>query len=187
MYLFNRHNKDGSGTLEVDEFKAALTEVGVMLEAQEMEDLVQEIDTDGDGMISILKFAERLRQAKRDHLHVAGVFLKPGGVHKHFEDSTPKKLRSIAAKSTFSSPRYRQPPNGTPQTGSGPGAITNANAPESASTATIDLSLDWLVALRAKQDKAALTVQSWYRNWKRNRPATGVQHELDLPAVRFQL
>ena len=41
--------------------------------------------------------------------------------------------------------------------------------------------------LRAKQDKAALTVQSWYRNWKRNRPATGVQHELDLPAVRFQL
>ena len=57
----------------------------------ELQALVHEIDTDGDGKISIAEFAHRLRQAKRDILHVTGVFLKPDGVHKHLEpqSSTP--------------------------------------------------------------------------------------------------
>ena len=90
-YLFHRFDKDGSGELDSGEFQEALKELGVMLDPEQMEDLVHEIDTDGDGSISISEFAERLRQAKRDHMHVAGVFLKVGGVHKHFEETKPKK------------------------------------------------------------------------------------------------
>ena len=90
MYRFHRW-ASCPGELSSEEFGGALSELGVGLDAGELQALVHEIDTDGDGKISIAEFAHRLRQAKRDILHVTGVFLKPDGVHKHLEpqSSTP--------------------------------------------------------------------------------------------------
>ena len=66
LYLFHRYDKDSSGGLDPEEFRDAMREIGLELSRADMKQLMAEIDTDGDGYISIGEFNDRMRRAKRD-------------------------------------------------------------------------------------------------------------------------
>lgn len=164
MHLIHRYDADGSGHLDVSQFLRALRELNVSLEPGELEELVHDIDVDGTGSISIADFATRLRQAKRDHMHVAGVFVKQGGVHKHFEETAKMKLAHGGRVA-----RKVESPKRTTE------SIVALGAHQAG--------LAWFADLRAKQEKAALLIQAWYRNWARNRrPLTDEQPEMQMPS-----
>eukprot|EP01051_Picozoa_sp_SAG22_P013065 SAG22_NODE_1424_length_4461_cov_1.785420_1_plen_425_part_00 len=66
MYLFGRYDKDGSGELDPQEFNAALRELRVLLRPSELEAIMAELDTDGDGDAATSEFYTRMRQAQKD-------------------------------------------------------------------------------------------------------------------------
>ena len=66
MYLFARYDKDASGELDPAEFQQALWELRVLLRPSELEAVMAELDTDGDGSVSISEFYSRMRLAQKD-------------------------------------------------------------------------------------------------------------------------
>eukprot|EP01045_Picozoa_sp_COSAG04_P025492 COSAG04_NODE_3354_length_2900_cov_14.029275_2_plen_771_part_01 len=66
LRLFHRFDEDDSGGLEPEEFRRAMLELGVMLDDDELEHMMDEMDNDGDGYINALEFCTRMRVAKRD-------------------------------------------------------------------------------------------------------------------------
>ena len=59
---FAKFDDDGSGELDVDEFRAALLEMGLGMDDEQMGLVMREIDTDGGGTISIDEFTDRMKQ-----------------------------------------------------------------------------------------------------------------------------
>jgi len=54
--LFNRIDKDGSGTIEVEELAGMLLTTGGAITKEEAEDIMNHVDTDGDGRIDLHEF-----------------------------------------------------------------------------------------------------------------------------------
>ena len=67
LHLFHRFDTDDSGGLEPDELKAALLELEIVLDEEELEEVMGEMDRDGDGYVTTKEFSDRMRLAKRDH------------------------------------------------------------------------------------------------------------------------
>jgi Ca2+-binding EF-hand superfamily protein/pSer/pThr/pTyr-binding forkhead associated (FHA) protein len=65
LHLFHRFDDDDSGGLEPEEFRKALLELGVPLSADELQQVMDEMDSDGDGYVSTKEFSDRLRLAKK--------------------------------------------------------------------------------------------------------------------------
>ena len=59
---FEKMDADGSGELDVEEFKAALLAMGLGMSDEEMGLVMREIDTDGGGTVSIDEFVDRMKQ-----------------------------------------------------------------------------------------------------------------------------
>eukprot|EP01043_Picozoa_sp_COSAG02_P007869 COSAG02_NODE_243_length_27457_cov_16.852328_8_plen_1013_part_00 len=72
MYLFHRFDADGSGGLEREEFRQAMLALEVMLSPCELDALMGEMDSDGDGFVTPKEFSDRLRVAKKDRRVVEG-------------------------------------------------------------------------------------------------------------------
>jgi Ca2+-binding EF-hand superfamily protein len=60
--VFEMIDQDGSGTVSKLEFQSTLEKLGTGLKAREIEDLLREIDTGGDGQISLDEFSLVLRK-----------------------------------------------------------------------------------------------------------------------------
>ena len=45
-------DKDNSGTISADEIRAVLSKCGEQIDEAEIEDMIKQADTDGDGLIS---------------------------------------------------------------------------------------------------------------------------------------
>ena len=57
---FNLFDKDGSGSISIDEFRAVMVTEGAELTDKEIEDILREADSDGDGQIDIDEFVALL-------------------------------------------------------------------------------------------------------------------------------
>ena len=57
---FNLFDKDGSGSIDIDEFRAVMVTEGADLTDKEIEGILREADTDGDGQIDIDEFVALL-------------------------------------------------------------------------------------------------------------------------------
>ena len=66
LHVFYQADKDNSGGLQRAEFGRAMRSLGVSLSEAEVRQVMDELDGDGDGFISIRDFAHRLQVAKRD-------------------------------------------------------------------------------------------------------------------------
>ena len=62
--VFEMIDQDGSGTVSKLEFQSTLEKLGTGLKAREIEDLLREIDTGGDGHISLDEFSLVLKKYK---------------------------------------------------------------------------------------------------------------------------
>ena len=66
LHLFHRFDTDDSGGLEPEEFRHAMMEIGLVLGEGELQQVMDEMDTDGDGYVSTKEFSDRMRIAKKD-------------------------------------------------------------------------------------------------------------------------
>ena len=66
MYLFHRFDADGSGGLNREGFRQAMLALEVVLSPLELDELLGEMDRDGNGFVTPQKFSDRLRIAKKD-------------------------------------------------------------------------------------------------------------------------
>eukprot|EP00012_Vannella_robusta_P004575 CAMPEP_0206204116 /NCGR_PEP_ID=MMETSP0166-20121206/13303_1 /ASSEMBLY_ACC=CAM_ASM_000260 /TAXON_ID=95228 /ORGANISM="Vannella robusta, Strain DIVA3 518/3/11/1/6" /LENGTH=77 /DNA_ID=CAMNT_0053623623 /DNA_START=18 /DNA_END=251 /DNA_ORIENTATION=+ len=57
---FRVFDKDGQGYITANEFRTILNDLGEFMDANEIEDLIYEADTQGDGNIYYENFAEQL-------------------------------------------------------------------------------------------------------------------------------
>lgn len=64
--MFRRMDDDGSRSLSFAEFSKGITETGLMLDSEEMEQLFRAFDADGSGLVNIDEFllAVRVRNEK---------------------------------------------------------------------------------------------------------------------------
>eukprot|EP01052_Picozoa_sp_SAG31_P019084 SAG31_NODE_1379_length_8582_cov_17.482848_1_plen_208_part_00 len=102
MYLFHRHDRDQSGDLDRQEFVVLLEEIGLTLSDEELSELVNAMDSDGDGSVDVGEFAKHIRQAKKDAREVADSamdFATPSASGNSFA-----KLRSGSPTSPKSQP-----------------------------------------------------------------------------------
>eukprot|EP01043_Picozoa_sp_COSAG02_P041560 COSAG02_NODE_3455_length_6707_cov_15.617736_3_plen_696_part_01 len=72
MYLFHRIDADGSGGLSREEFRQAALALEVILSPSELDELLGELDSDGNGFVTPQEFSKRLRVAKKDRRGVEG-------------------------------------------------------------------------------------------------------------------
>lgn len=64
-YIFKLFDRDGSGTIDIQEMRAVLNELGKKVDNKELEKLMSDLDNDGSGEIDFdefLKGMERLDQ-----------------------------------------------------------------------------------------------------------------------------
>lgn len=61
-HLFKLFDKEGGGTISVDEFETTFKQLGQVLTPQELHEFVQELDEDGSGTIELEEFAHFLRK-----------------------------------------------------------------------------------------------------------------------------
>ena len=66
LSLFHQFDPDDSGGLEKGEFVEAMRSLGLDLSEEEVQQVLDELDSDGDGVITTKEFADRMRRAKRD-------------------------------------------------------------------------------------------------------------------------
>ena len=57
---FNLFDKDGSGSISMDEFREVMVTEGAQMTDDEIEEILSEADTDGDGQIDINEFVAML-------------------------------------------------------------------------------------------------------------------------------
>jgi Ca2+-binding EF-hand superfamily protein len=91
---FAKFDDDGSGELDVDEFRAALLEMGLGMDDEQMGLVMREIDTDGGGTISIDEFTERMKQID-SRMTAGGVGTVQATLDRIFEFINEKKFRVI--------------------------------------------------------------------------------------------
>ena len=68
--IFEIIDKDGDGTITVDELRAAILSMGEVMSYRDVVQLVREADKDGDGQIDLEEFVTMMRRHSRysDHL-----------------------------------------------------------------------------------------------------------------------
>lgn len=91
---FAKFDEDGSGELDVDEFRAALLEMGLGMDGDQMGLVMREIDKDGGGTISIDEFTERMKQID-SRMTAGGVGTVQATLDRIFEFINEKKFRVI--------------------------------------------------------------------------------------------
>lgn len=91
---FAKFDDDGSGELDVDEFRAALLEMGLGMDDEQMGLVMREIDTDGGGTISIDEFTDRMKQID-SRMTAGGVGTVQATLDRIFEFIHEKKFRVI--------------------------------------------------------------------------------------------
>ena len=91
---FAKFDDDGSGELDVDEFRAALLEMGLGMDDEQMGLVMREIDKDGGGTISIDEFTERMKQID-SRMTAGGVGTVQAALDRIFEFINEKKFRVI--------------------------------------------------------------------------------------------
>eukprot|EP01052_Picozoa_sp_SAG31_P012428 SAG31_NODE_727_length_12536_cov_2.306022_5_plen_494_part_00 len=60
MEVFREIDEDQSGSLDFDEFQAALAEMGILLNEEQIRWVMQYLDTDGDGDVSTVEFMSKI-------------------------------------------------------------------------------------------------------------------------------
>eukprot|EP00290_Baffinella_frigidus_P014794 CAMPEP_0180168504 /NCGR_PEP_ID=MMETSP0986-20121125/32717_1 /TAXON_ID=697907 /ORGANISM="non described non described, Strain CCMP2293" /LENGTH=118 /DNA_ID=CAMNT_0022119909 /DNA_START=75 /DNA_END=431 /DNA_ORIENTATION=- len=65
--LFNEFDEDRQGTIDADEFRAALENLHVHLSDEELKELMDEVDQDGSGDIDFGEFAHMIRRVQQKH------------------------------------------------------------------------------------------------------------------------
>eukprot|EP00045_Choanoeca_perplexa_P014400 m.169263 g.169263 ORF g.169263 m.169263 type:complete len:738 (+) comp16667_c2_seq1:114-2327(+) len=65
--LFHRIDKDRDGVVTTEEIAQACTELGIPLNAVQMDELIFRLDLDGDGQVDYYEFCEGRRQLKEKH------------------------------------------------------------------------------------------------------------------------
>ena len=86
--LFHRFDKDDTGGLDREAFRQAMLDIGIVLDKQEIREVFQDCDQDGDGFISHKEFADRMRLARKDSrekLSMEGLGLDPTEAMKVYE------------------------------------------------------------------------------------------------------
>ena len=53
---FNLFDKDGSGTVSLEEFRQVMTKEGAQMTDEEIDEIIQNVDVDGDGQMNIDEF-----------------------------------------------------------------------------------------------------------------------------------
>ena len=89
---FAKFDEDGSGELDVDEFRNALLEMGLGMNDEDMGLVMREIDKDGGGTISIDEFTERMQKID-SRMTAGGVGTVQATLDKIFEFIQEKKFR----------------------------------------------------------------------------------------------
>ncbi|KAK8516417.1 hypothetical protein V6N13_097707 [Hibiscus sabdariffa] len=64
--LFKMFDKDGNGYITAAELAHSMAKLGLALTAKELTEMIQEADTDGDGMISFEEFSQAITSAAFD-------------------------------------------------------------------------------------------------------------------------
>ena len=80
LYLFHRFDTDGSGGLDREEFRHAMLSLEVVLSVSELDEVMEEMDNDGNGFVTAQEFSDRMRVAKKDRRIVEGGTGGGGGV-----------------------------------------------------------------------------------------------------------
>ena len=106
MYMFHRHDKDGSGDLDREEFVVLLEEIGVELTDVELTEVMGAMDSDGDGSIDVGEFAKHIRQAKKDAREATSEPYVPKKLHPK---TLAVQLRTASADSPLPPPLSRTP------------------------------------------------------------------------------
>ena len=65
---FDVFDKDGSGSISIDEFREVMVTEGADLTDEEIEEILHEADADGDGQIDIDEFVALLLKSGTDGL-----------------------------------------------------------------------------------------------------------------------
>jgi Ca2+-binding EF-hand superfamily protein len=65
--IFKKHDKDGSGNIDIMEMRSVLQdEVGIVISVKEAETLATRFDMDNDGLISFDEVSEVKRKRERE-------------------------------------------------------------------------------------------------------------------------
>jgi hypothetical protein len=69
--MFVEYDADNSGTIDRDELSQALADLGLRMSKDEMDGVMQRLDSDGNGEIDLVEFMEHFKRerAKVSHIH----------------------------------------------------------------------------------------------------------------------
>ena len=62
--VFNKFDNDGSGNINRKELKQCAKQCGEVLTNEELDELLAQVDDDGDGQVNFVEFAEMLKKNK---------------------------------------------------------------------------------------------------------------------------
>jgi hypothetical protein len=65
MSVFRKYDRDSSGELDKQEFAHVLRELNIAITREQLSKVIQFLDQDGDGSVSIKEFSSKLKESKR--------------------------------------------------------------------------------------------------------------------------
>ena len=144
MTCFHRFDADSDGQVDRDELRQALLQLGVVLSKKELSHVMQDIDLDGDGLITAGEFSDRLRVARHDlyaQKYLVGEMSSPGsGKPAVRQSSSPRTPSSVDVSAQSPAVNFgADSPDGTDTDADGVRALT---VPGPASVHEIFLRLD---------------------------------------------
>jgi Ca2+-binding EF-hand superfamily protein len=158
LYLFHRFDTDGSGGLDREEFRHAMLSLEVVLSVSELDEVMEEMDNDGNGFVTAQEFSDRMRVAKKDRRIVEGGTGGGGGGGRGVSSGGSPRRRQRRTKAV-ASPRRITGSSGSDKRSPGRRPATVLTPEYSRQRAALESEVAglerWVAALEVRQQGSA--------------------------------